>query len=87
MYFVYAFMILLMYLYGINKVRNFSGTVAGFKNMYTLKKLPNFFINQMTSYHIRNFRHSLYCILYKQICIMICYFSSVGLAGFTVQLR
>ena len=41
---IYAFMILLMYfLAGINKARNFSGTVSGFKNMFFLKKLPNIF--------------------------------------------
>ena len=34
---VYAFMILLMYfLAGINKARNFSQTVSGFKNMFGL---------------------------------------------------
>ena len=39
MYFIYAFMIVLMYfLAGINKARNFSGTVSGFKNMF----LPQF---------------------------------------------
>ena len=44
MYLLYAFMILLMYfLAGINKARNFSGTVSGFKNMFFLKKLPNIF--------------------------------------------
>ena len=36
MYFVYAFMILLMYfLAGINKAKNFTGTVEGLKNMFS----------------------------------------------------
>ena len=36
---IYAFMILLMYfLAGVNKARNFSQTVSGLKNMFFLKK-------------------------------------------------
>ena len=65
MYFVYAFMILLMYfLAGINKVRNFSGTVAGFKNMFFLKKLPNIFYQLaiFSSNCIRNFSTNHYTI-------------------------
>ena len=39
-------MILLMYfLAGINKARNFSQTVSGFQNMFFLKKLPKIFYN------------------------------------------
>ena len=41
---IYAFMILLMYfLAGVNKARNFSQTVSGLKNMFFLKNLPNLF--------------------------------------------
>ena len=43
---IYVFMILLMYfLAGINKARNFSQTVSGFQNMFFLKKLPKIFYN------------------------------------------
>ena len=43
---IYVFMILLMYfLAGINKARNFSQTVSGFQNMFFLKKLPKVFYN------------------------------------------
>ena len=43
---LYSGMILLMYfLAGINKALNFGETVKGFKNMFFLKKLPNFFYN------------------------------------------
>jgi len=88
MYFVYAFMILLMYfLAGINKVRNFSGTVAGFKNMFFLKKLPNFFY-QLAIFLVIVLEilapivilYSLQTDMYSDLA----YFSSVGLAAFTV---
>ena len=88
MYFVYAFMILLMYfLAGINKVRNFSGTVAGFKNMFFLKKLPNIFY-QLAIFLVIVLEilapivilYSLQTDMYSDLA----YFSSVGLAGFTV---
>ena len=37
MYIIYAFMILLMYfLAGVNKARNFSATVSGLKSMFFL---------------------------------------------------
>ena len=43
---VYSSMILLMYfLAGINKARNFLSTVTGFKNMFFFKNLPNLFYN------------------------------------------
>ena len=44
---VYAAMILLMYfLAGINKVKNFSGTVEGLKKMFFLKIFLPCFIRQ-----------------------------------------
>ena len=64
MYFVYAFMILLMYfLAGINKAKNFAGTVEGLKNMFFLEKLPNIFY-QLAIFLVivRNFSTNHYTI-------------------------
>jgi uncharacterized membrane protein YphA (DoxX/SURF4 family) len=88
MYFVYAFMILLMYfLAGINKAKNFSSTVTGFKNMFFMKKLPNLFY-QLAIFIVIVLEilapiiilYSLQTNTYNDLA----YFSSVGLAGFTV---
>ena len=88
MYFVYAFMILLMYfLAGINKARNFAGTVEGFKNMFFLKKLPNIFYQLAIFLVIILEILAPIIILYSFQTDMyndIAYFSSVGLAAFTV---
>ena len=88
MYFVYAFMILLMYfLSGINKVKNFSNTVAGFKKMFFLKKFPNIFYQLSISVVILLEILGPIIILYSLQTDMynkLAYFSSVGLAGFTV---
>ena len=76
MYFVYAFMILLMYfLAGINKVRNFSGTVAGFKNMFFLKKLPNVFY-QLAIFLVifGNFSYYSYVTIYFEFKHITCFF-------------
>lgn len=85
---VYAFMILLMYfLAGVNKARNFSQTVSGFKNMFFLKKLPNVFYNLAIFLVIVLeilapivIMYSLHTNLYSDLA----YYSSVGLAIFTV---
>ena len=85
---VYAFMILLMYfLAGVNKARNFSQTVNGFKNMFFLKKLPNVFYNLAIFLVIVLeilapivIMYSLHTNLYSDLA----YYSSVGLAIFTV---
>ena len=88
MYFVYAFMSLLMYfLAGINKAKNFSSTVTGFKNMFFMKKLPNLFY-QLAIFIVIVLEilapiiilYSLQTNTYNDLA----YFSSVGLAGFTV---
>ena len=85
---IYVFMILLMYfLAGINKARNFSQTVSGFKNMFFLKKLPNIFYNLAIFLVIVLeilapivILYSLQTNLYSDLA----YYSSVGLAIFTV---
>ena len=88
MYFVYAFMILLMYfLAGINKAKNFSSTVTGFKNMFFMKKLPNLFYQLAIFLVIVLEILAPIIILYSlqtNIYSDLAYFSSVGLAGFTV---
>ena len=41
---IYSFLILIMYfLAGIHKIKNFSETVKGFKGMFYFKNLPNIF--------------------------------------------
>ena len=85
---IYAFMILLMYfLAGINKARNFSGTVSGFKNMFFLKKLPNIFYQLAIIMVIILEIVAPIIILYSLQTNMyndLAYYSSVGLAIFTV---
>lgn len=88
MHLVYAFMILLMYfLAGINKAINFSGTVSGFKNKFFMKKLPNLFYQLAIFLVIVLEILAPIIILYSlqtNIYSDLAYFSSVGLAGFTV---
>ena len=88
MYFVYAFMILLMYfLAGINKAKNFSSTVTGFKNMFFMKKLPNLFY-QLAIFLVIVLEILapiiILCSLQTDMYIDLAYFSSIGLAGFTI---
>ena len=88
MYLLYAFMILLMYfLAGINKAKNFSSTVTGFKNMFFMKKLPNLFYQLAIFLVIVLEILAPIIILYSlqtNTYIDLAYFSSVGLAGFTI---
>tara|TARA_B100000073_G_scaffold317149_1_gene294302 strand:- start:806 stop:1180 length:375 start_codon:yes stop_codon:yes gene_type:complete len=83
-----AFMILLMYfLAGINKARNFAGTVNGFKNMFFLKKLPMIFYQLAIFLVIVLEILAPIIILYSLQTNMynyLAYCSSVGLAIFTV---
>ena len=85
---IYAFMILLMYfLAGINKARNFAGTVSGLKNMFFLKKLPNLFYQLAILIVIVLEILAPIIILYSLQTNMyndLAYYSSVGLALFTV---
>ena len=85
---IYAFMILLMYfLAGVNKARNFAGTVSGLKNMFFVKKLPNLFY-QLAIFIVIVLEilapivilYSLQTNMYSDLA----YYSSVGLAVFTV---
>jgi len=85
---IYAFMILLMYfLAGVNKARNFSQTVSGLKNMFFFKNLPNLFY-QLAIFLVIVLEiiaplvilYSLQTNLYTNLA----YYSSVGLAIFTV---
>lgn len=86
--FFYAFLILLMYfLAGINKANNFSSTVKGFQNMFFLKNLPDYF------YYLTIFGVVLLEIfapiiilfsLYTNTYTEYAYYSSIGLALFTV---
>ena len=86
--FFYAFLILLMYfLAGINKANNFTSTVKGFQNMFFLKKLPDYFY-YLTIFGVVLLEilapiiilFSLYTNTYSEYA----YYSSVGLAFFTV---
>ena len=81
-------MILLMYfLAGINKAKNFAGTFEGFKNMFFLKKLPNIFYQLAIFLVIILEILAPIIILYSLQTDMyddLAYFSSVGLAAFTV---
>jgi uncharacterized membrane protein YphA (DoxX/SURF4 family) len=85
---IYAVMVLLMYfLAGINKVIHFSSTVSGFKNMFFFKKLPNIFY-QLAIFLVIVLEilapililFSLQTNMYNELA----YFSSIGLAIFTV---
>ena len=88
MHLVYAFMILLMYFLAvINKARNFSGTVSVFKNMFFMKKLPNLFYQLAIFLVIVLEILAPIIILYSlqtDMYIDLAYFSSIGLAGFTI---
>ena len=85
---IYAFMILLMYfLAGLNKASNFAGTVNGLKNMFFLKKLPNLFYKLAIFIVIVLEIIAPIIILYSLQTNMyndLAYYSSVGLAVFTV---
>ena len=84
----YSFMILLMYfLAGINKAKNFSATVTGFKKMFFLKNLPNLFYNVAIFLVIVLeilgpiiIQYSLFTNSYE----MYAYYSSIALAIFTI---
>ena len=85
---LYAFFILLMYfLSGINKANNFLSTVKGFQYMFFLKKLPEYFyyltivgviLLEILAPIVILF--SLYTNTYTEYA----YYSSIGLALFTV---
>ena len=85
---LYAFLILLMYfLAGFNKFANFSSTVKGFKNMFLLKNLPDTFyyltivgVILLEIFAPIMIMFSLYTNTYTDYA----YYSSVGLAIFTV---
>jgi len=85
---VYASMILLMYfLAGINKARNFSDTVSGFKNVFFMKKLPSIFYQLSISIVILLEILAPLIIIYSlktNLYSGLAYFSSIFLAGFTV---
>lgn len=85
---VYAAMILLMYfLAGINKAKNFSGTVEGLKNMFFLKNLPTLFYQAAILGVIVLEIVAPMIIMYSLQTNMhndLAYYSSVGLAVFTV---
>tara|TARA_B110000444_G_C18713922_1_gene535090 strand:- start:21 stop:395 length:375 start_codon:yes stop_codon:yes gene_type:complete len=85
---IYAFMILLMYfLAGVNKARNFSQTVSGLKNMFFLKNLPNLFYQLAIFLVIVLEIVAPLVILYSlqtNLHTNFAFYSSVGLAIFTV---
>lgn len=85
---IYAFMILLMYfLAGVNKIKNFSGTVSSFKKIFFLKKLPNIFYKFIIFLVIILEIVAPLIILYSLQTDMyynFAYISCIGLAGFTV---
>ena len=85
---IYAFMILIMYfLSGINKAKNFSKTVSGFKKMFFLTTLPNLFYQLAIFFVIILEIVGPIVILYSlqtNIYNHLAYYLSVGLAIFTV---
>ena len=84
----YAFMILLMYfLAGINKAKNFSSTVKGFQSMFFLQKLPRIFydLTILGVVLLEIFAPIIIMFsLYTNTHTECAYYSSVGLAVFTV---
>ena len=84
----YAFMILLMYfLAGINKANNFSSTVKGFQDMFFLQKLPRIFydLTILVVVILEIFAPIIIMFsLYTNTHTDCAYYSSVGLAVFTV---
>jgi len=84
----YSSMILLMYfLAGINKARNFLSTVTGFKNVFFFKNLPNLFYNIAIFLVIVLeiiapiiIQYSLFTNSYE----IYAYYSSIALAIFTI---
>ena len=84
----YAFMILLMYfLAGVNKATNFSSTVKGFQDMFFLQKLPHIFydLTILGVVVLEIFAPIIIMFsLYTNTHTDCAYYSSVGLAVFTV---
>lgn len=85
---IYTSMVLLMYfLAGINKARSFSQTVSGLKNMFFFKNLPIMFyqaailgVIMLEIVAPMIIMYSLQTNMYNDLA----YYSSVGLAVFTV---
>ena len=85
---IYVFMIVLMYfLAGINKMKNFSSTVSGLKTVFPMKKLPMIFYKIVIVLVILIEVLSPIFILYATqtgYLSELAYYSTISLAIFTV---
>ena len=85
---LYVFMIVLMYfLAGINKIKNFSSTVSGLKMVFPLKNLPMIFFKIVIILAILIEILSPIIILYATQSghlSELAYYSSISLAVFTI---
>ena len=84
----YAFMILLMYfLAGVKKAMSFSSTVKGFQSIFFLQKMPSIFydLTILGVILLEIFAPIVIMFsLYTNTHTWCAYYSSVGLAAFTV---
>lgn len=83
-----ALLLFMFFFAGINKVLNFNSTVNGFKNMFFLKKLPNIFYTLVIVGVIILEIVAPIIILLEFLNFaklrMYSYYSSIGLAIFTI---
>lgn len=80
-------LLLIFFLSGISKLKNFKGTVSGFKNVFFLKKMPNFIYNLIIFLVIVLEILGPIIILYNSQTnnfSKLSYYSSISLAIFTL---
>lgn len=80
-------LLLTFFLSGISKIKNFKGTVSGFKNIFFLKKMPNFIYNLIIfSVIILEILGPIIIIYNSQTYNLpeLSYYSSISLAIFTL---
>tara|TARA_B000000475_G_scaffold272191_1_gene272425 strand:- start:253 stop:630 length:378 start_codon:yes stop_codon:yes gene_type:complete len=80
-------LLLIFFLSGISKIKNFKGTVSGFKNVFFLKKMPNFIYNLIIFLVIVLEILGPIIILYNSQTnnfTELSYYSSISLAIFTL---
>ena len=80
-------LLIIFFLSGIDKIKNFKATVSGFKNVFFLKKLPNFIYNLIIFLVIVLEILGPIIIIYNSQTnrlSQLAYYSSISLAIFTI---
>lgn len=80
-------LLIIFFLSGIDKIKNFNATVSGFKNVFFLKKLPNFIYNLIIFLVIVLEILGPIIIIYNSQTnrlSQLAYYSSISLAIFTI---